>query len=86
MVAIRYNGQRLGPARPILTGIPNGFVHDGGRLLFAPDGSLFVSTGETGDGPLAQDPDSLGGRNEFRPALVFGADDRAHRGAPPRGF
>ena len=62
VVAIRYDGQRLGPARPILTGIPNGFVHDGGRLLFAPDGSLFVSTGETGNGPLAQDPESLGGK------------------------
>jgi glucose/arabinose dehydrogenase len=62
VVTMRYDGHRLGPPRPILTGIPNGFVHDGGRLLFAPDGNLFVSTGETGDGELAQDPTSLGGK------------------------
>jgi glucose/arabinose dehydrogenase len=46
----------------VLTGIPNGFIHDGGRLLFADDGSLFVSTGETGRPPLAQDPASLAGK------------------------
>ncbi len=62
VVTMTYDGQRLGPPRPVLTGIPNGFVHDGGRLLFAPDGNLFVSTGETGDDQLAQDPGSLAGK------------------------
>jgi glucose/arabinose dehydrogenase len=62
VVTMRYDGRRLGPAKPILTGIPNGFIHDGGRLLFAPDGNLFVSTGETGVDQLAQDRDSLGGK------------------------
>jgi glucose/arabinose dehydrogenase len=46
----------------VLTGIPNGFIHDGGRLLFADDGTLFVSTGEIGDEELAQDRDSLAGK------------------------
>src|SRR4051812_7195109 len=62
VVTMRYDGRRLGPPRPILTGIPNGFIHDGGRLLFARDGTLFVSTGETGDSSLAQDRSSLGGK------------------------
>ncbi|NUR05833.1 MAG: PQQ-dependent sugar dehydrogenase [Nocardioidaceae bacterium] len=62
VVRMRYAGGRLGPPRPVLAGIPNGFIHDGGRLLFAPDGNLFVSTGETGNGALAQDRDSLGGK------------------------
>jgi glucose/arabinose dehydrogenase len=62
VVTMRYAGGRLGPPRPILTGIPNGFIHDGGRLLFAEDGNLFVSTGETGDEDLAQDRGSLGGK------------------------
>ncbi len=62
VVSMTYDGRRLGPPRPLLTGIPNGFVHDGGRLLFAPDGSLFVSTGETGDERLAQEPGSLAGK------------------------
>ena len=46
----------------VLAGIPNGFVHDGGRLAFGPDGMLYVSTGETGQAPLAQDRDSLAGK------------------------
>jgi glucose/arabinose dehydrogenase len=62
VVRMTYDGDRLGPQHPVLTGIPNGYIHDGGRLLFAPDGNLFVSTGETGDGPLAQDRDSLAGK------------------------
>ena len=53
---------RLSAPKPILTGIPNGFIHDGGRLRSAPDGNLYVSTGETGNRSLAQDPDSLGGK------------------------
>jgi glucose/arabinose dehydrogenase len=62
VVRMTYAGGRLGPPEPVLTGIPNGFIHDGGRLLFAPDGNLFVSTGETGEEQLAQDSDSLAGK------------------------
>jgi glucose/arabinose dehydrogenase len=57
-----YEGRLLGAVEPILTGIPNGFIHDGGRLAFGPDGYLYASTGETGVGDLAQDRDSLGGK------------------------
>ncbi len=62
VVTMTYDGRRLGAPKPILTGIPNGFIHDGGRLLFAEDGNLFVSTGETGEEQLAQDRDSLAGK------------------------
>ncbi len=55
------NGE-LGAPRPILTGIPNGFIHDGGRLEFGPDGFLYVSTGETGEASIAQDRGNLGGK------------------------
>ena len=41
---------------------PNGSIHDGGRLAFGPDGYLYASTGETGNGELAQDRGSLGGK------------------------
>jgi glucose/arabinose dehydrogenase len=55
-------GGRLGEAEVVLDGIPRGFIHDGGRLAFGPDGHLYVSTGETGVRELAQDPDSLAGK------------------------
>ena len=80
VVTMTYDGQRLGPPRPILTGIPNGFIHDGGRLLFAPDGNLFVSTGETGQDQLAQDRDSLAGK-----ILRITPEGRAAPGNPLQG-
>ncbi|WP_091108202.1 PQQ-dependent sugar dehydrogenase [Geodermatophilus dictyosporus] len=51
-----------GTPNPVLTGIPRGEVHNGGGLAFAPDGTLFVGTGDTGDPALAQDTASLGGK------------------------
>ncbi|MEU8340091.1 PQQ-dependent sugar dehydrogenase [Spirillospora sp. NPDC048832] len=56
-----YDG-RLGTPEPIITGIPKGSNHNGGRLAFGPDKMLYVTTGETGDGPLAQDRNSLAGK------------------------
>jgi glucose/arabinose dehydrogenase len=52
----------LGPAEVVLSGIPSGTIHNGGRIAFGPDGMLYAGTGESNDRPLAQDPDSLGGK------------------------
>ncbi len=62
VVRLSTDGGRLSEPDPILTGIPVGGRHHGGRLLFAPDGTLFVATGDAGDGALAQDRASLGGK------------------------
>ncbi|WP_030693783.1 sorbosone dehydrogenase family protein [Streptomyces globisporus] len=65
VVRMRYGGgagDRLGPPEPVLTGIPKGFVHNGGRIAFGPDGMLYAGTGETGRTGLAQDRSSLGGK------------------------
>jgi glucose/arabinose dehydrogenase len=55
-------GGRLSATTPVFAGIPLGAIHAGGRLAFGPDGMLYASTGETGNGELAQDRDSLGGK------------------------
>lgn len=62
VVKARFEDGRLGGTTPVLTGIPRGQIHDGGRLAFGPDGHLYVSTGETGDPGLAQQAGSLGGK------------------------
>ena len=70
----------LGPTEVVLDGIPLGPIHDGGRLAFGPDGWLYVSTGETGVGELAQDPDSLAGK-----ILRIGIDGEPADGNPDPG-
>lgn len=48
--------------KALLERIPGGTIHNGGRLKIGPDNKLYVTTGETGDGELAQDLDSLAGK------------------------
>lgn len=45
----------------VLDGIPAARIHDGGRLLVHGD-ALYVTTGDAGEKPSAQDPDSLAGK------------------------
>jgi glucose/arabinose dehydrogenase len=62
VLRMTFDRGRLGRPTAVLTGIPRGFVHDGGRLAFGPDGYLYVSTGETGDPELAQREGSPAGK------------------------
>ncbi|MFJ5266004.1 PQQ-dependent sugar dehydrogenase [Streptomyces sp. NPDC088387] len=50
------------PPEPILTGIPSGEIHNGGRIRFGPDGMLYVTTGEADERSRAQDRKDLGGK------------------------
>lgn len=52
----------LTPDKEIVSNIPAGANHDGGRIAFGPDGYLYITTGESGQANLAQDKNSLGGK------------------------
>ncbi len=58
----RFRLDDIGGAEPVLTSIPSGPIHNGGRIAFGPDGLLYASTGEAGDMPISQDVGSLGGK------------------------
>lgn len=62
VAAIPWRGDAIGDPVVILDGIPRGRFHNGGRIAFGPDGYLYVATGESGDRPLAQSMESLGGK------------------------
>jgi len=60
---IALKNEKLGDIEPILTGIPTGKGHYGGRLAFGPDGFLYASVGDNQRVPSpAQDRDSLAGK------------------------
>ncbi|MFF5259159.1 PQQ-dependent sugar dehydrogenase [Actinomadura viridis] len=61
VVRFRYDGG-VGALQPIVTGIPKGSNHNGGRIAFGPDGMLYIGTGDTYRTELAQDRGSLGGK------------------------
>ena len=59
----RIARMRLGqPPQPIVTGIPRSGIHNGGRLVFGPDGYLYAGTGDASTHGNSQDRNSLGGK------------------------
>ncbi|WP_376707629.1 PQQ-dependent sugar dehydrogenase [Nocardioides alcanivorans] len=62
IVRAELRGGQLSVPVAILTGIPRAATHDGGRLVFGPDGYLYASTGDAQEGSRSQDPQSLGGK------------------------
>jgi glucose/arabinose dehydrogenase len=61
VVKASFNGG-LDDVVDILTSIPGGNIHNGGRLKIGPDGKLYITAGEGGVPELSQDLNSLGGK------------------------
>lgn len=61
---VRYTLQdrSLTNPREIISGIPGGSNHDGGRIKFGPDGNLYITAGETFNRELAQDRNTTAGK------------------------
>jgi glucose/arabinose dehydrogenase/cytochrome c553 len=64
MRIVRYveRKDKLIEPKVLLEDIPAWTNHTGGRMRFAPDGTLYITTGDANEPPMAQRPDVLNGK------------------------
>ena len=56
------NKNMIEDRKEIISGIPGAAFHDGGRIMFGPDGYLYITTGDATNEELSQDVSSLAGK------------------------
>lgn len=61
LIRVRYENGRLGTPQTLIDNILGRRNHDGSRLAVGPDRMLYMTMGEAGQQPLAQDPTSPNG-------------------------
>ena len=57
-----FSGTGISDEKILLDGTPGAGNHDGSRVAFGPDGYLYVTAGDAGQGDLAQQKDSQAGK------------------------
>ncbi|RZL17272.1 MAG: PQQ-dependent sugar dehydrogenase, partial [Pedobacter sp.] len=62
VVRYTYNGTTLTSPVTIIDNIAGGNIHNGSRLAISPDLKLYITTGDAGNGPLAQNVNSVNGK------------------------
>ncbi len=62
LVKYRYNGTQLVDPDTLIEGIPGNTTHDGSRLLFLPDKTLLMTTGDAQNQSAPQNMSSLNGK------------------------
>lgn len=62
IIALTLKGNTWNETEVLLDKIPGGEKNNGGRIQIGPDGKLYVTTGDTGNGEVSQDLESLAGK------------------------
>jgi glucose/arabinose dehydrogenase len=62
LVRMPWDGSALGSPEVLLDGVPKARTHNGGRIVFGPDGRLYVATGDAQESSRSQDPGSPAGK------------------------
>lgn len=62
VIVIKKEEDRWVEVKSLLEEIPGSNVHNGGRMAIGPDQHLYITTGDAGNGEMAQEERSLGGK------------------------